>query len=129
MNNKQDPGRNISMDLRVEHLNNFTKGMLKGLGPNLTENAARRCSKSVGKSEALLQTIDDHLNVCRPSGHHKVKKSETDFKTLVDELHRRAKIFHFNPSPQRQYIHFPHFKRDILSNIDHRLLNNWLTRL
>ena len=117
------------MDLRVEHLNNFTKGMLKGLGPNLTENAARRCSKSVGKSEALLQTIDDHLNVCRPSGHHKVKKSETDFKTLVDELHRRAKMFHFNPSPQRQYIHFPHFKRDILSNIDHRLLNNWLTRL
>ena len=129
VNNKGGPGRNISMDIRVEHLNNFTKCMLKGLGPNLTENAARRCSKSVGKIEALLQTIDDDLNVCRPSGHHKVRKSETDFKTLVDELHRRAKMFHFNPSPQRQYIHFPHFKRDILSNIDHRLLNNWLTRL
>ena len=126
VNNKGGPGRNISMDLRLEH---FTKGMLKGLGPNLTENAARRCSKSVGKTEALLQTIDDDLNVCRPAGHHKVTKSETDFKTLADELHRRAKMFHFNPSPQRQYIHFPHFKRDILSDIDHRLLSNWLTRL
>ena len=126
VNNKDGPGRNISMDLRLEH---FTKGMLKGLGPNLTENAARRCSKSVGKTEALLQTIDDDLNVCRPAGHHKVTKSETDFKTLADELHRRAKMFHFNPSPERQYIYFPHFKRDILSNIDHRLLNNWLKRL
>jgi len=129
VNNKGGLGRNISMDIGVEHLNNFTKGMLKGLGPNLTENAARRCSKSVGKIEVLLQTVDEDLNVCRPSGHHKVRKSETDFKTLVDELHRRANMFHFNPSPQRQYIHFPHFKRDILSNIDHRLLNNWLTIL
>lgn len=100
------------MDLRVEHLNNFTKGMLKGLGPNLTENAARRCRKSVGKSEALLQTIDDHLNVCRPSGHHKVK-GETDFKTLVDEMHRKGKnvplqsksstpVYPF-PAPQEGY--------------------------
>ena len=85
VNNTGGPGGNISMDLRLEHLNNFTKGMLKDLGPNLTENAARRCSKSVGKTEALLQTTDDDLNVCRPSGHHKVRKSETDFKTLVDE--------------------------------------------
>ena len=129
VNNKGGLGRNISMDIRVEHLNNFTKGMLKGLGPNLTENAARWCSKSVGKIEALSQTVDEDLNVCRPSGHHKVRKSKTDFQTLVDELRRRANMFHFNPSSQRQYIHFPHFKRDILSNIDHRLLNNWLTRL
>ena len=41
VNNTGGNGRNISMDLRLEHLNNFTKGMLKDLGPNLTENAAR----------------------------------------------------------------------------------------
>ena len=107
VNNTGGPGRNISMYLRLEHLNNFTKGMLKDLGPNVTENAARRCSKSVGKTEALLKTTDDDLNVCRPSGHHKVRKSETDFKTLVDELHRRAKMFHFNLSPERLLYPFP----------------------
>lgn len=129
VNNKGGLGRNIPLDLRLEHINNLTKGMLKHLGVNITENAARRCSKSVARIESLLDEVDNDLNVQKRSGHHKVRKSEADFKTLVNELHVRGKVFHFNPGQDRQYQHFPHFRKNILADIDHRLLNNWLTRL
>ena len=33
-------GKNISLDLKLEQINNFTKELLKNLGPNITEAAA-----------------------------------------------------------------------------------------
>ena len=79
VNNSGGHGRNIPMDLRLEHLNNLVKGMLKHLVPNLTESASRRCSKAVGSVERLLESVDNDLDVKRPRGHHKVHKSESDF--------------------------------------------------
>ena len=128
VNNKGGPGKNISLDLRLEHINNLTKGLLKHLGPSITEEAARRCSKAVGGMEKLLNAVDSDLAVTKPHGHHSSRKSEHDFKTLVSEIHERAKMFTFNPSGDRQYHHFPRFQRSVLGVINHRLLNDWLTK-
>ena len=57
VNNHGGPGRNIPMDLSLEHLNNLVKGLLKHLSPNLTESAASGCSKAVGPVERLLMKI------------------------------------------------------------------------
>ena len=42
VNIKGGAGKNISMDLRMEHLINLIKECLKHLGPNITESAATR---------------------------------------------------------------------------------------
>lgn len=127
VNNKGGAGRNISLDLRLEHLNNLTKGMLKHLGPNITESSAKRCSKSIHNIERLLNSVDSDLKVHNPSGHHKSTKSEEDFKSLVKELHNRGKVFKFNPSQERMYEKFANFERSLLGKINYSLLNKWLT--
>lgn len=98
----------------MEHLNNLTKGVLKTLGPNVTENTARRCSKAVEEVEKLINAVDIDLEVSKPSGSHRSRKSEHDFKTLVSEIHQRARMFFFGPSADRQYQHFPRFKKSVL---------------
>ena len=50
VNSRGGNGKNISLDLRLEHLNNLTKGLLKNLGPNIrSERCASRCCNSIGK--------------------------------------------------------------------------------
>lgn len=68
------------MDLRLEHINKLTKDMLKNFGPNITENTALGCSRSVANVEKLLDSVDKDLQVTRPHAHHKTQKSESDFK-------------------------------------------------
>ena len=41
VNNHGGKGRNISLDLRLEHLNNLLKEMLRCLGVNVTEISAK----------------------------------------------------------------------------------------
>jgi serine palmitoyltransferase len=127
VNNKGGIGKNIPMDLRLEHMNNLLKGLLKHLGPNLTESAANRCSKSIGHVERLLDSVDEDLEVKRPSGHHKVHKSEADFRALVSELAHKGDVFKNSPSKERGYIVFSNFKRSLLSGLDYSSLNKWIT--
>ena len=47
-------GKNISLDLKLEQINNFTKELLKNLGPNITEAAANRSSKAVRNVGEIL---------------------------------------------------------------------------
>lgn len=67
-------GNNISMDIRMEHLICLTKELLKHLGPNLTEAAAKRCSKAVGHVSDLIDLVDEDLRIERPSEHHKMQQ-------------------------------------------------------
>lgn len=128
VNNKGGVGKNIPMDLRLEHLNNLLKGLLKHLGPNLTESAASRCSKSIGHIERLLDAVDDDLKLNRPTGHHKVQKSEADFKALVSQLAYKADVFKDNPSSEREYTVLTNFRRNLLSGLDFSSLNRWITQ-
>ena len=130
VNCKGGTGRNISLDLRLEHLNNLLKGLLKNLGANVvSENSALRCSRSIGFFEKLLEEIDNDLNVNRPSGHHKVTKSESDFRAIVAELHVRGSVFKYNPSPERQYVAFNGIQQNILiGKLNYKKLNDWLSQ-
>ena len=96
VNNKGVGGNNISVDVRMEYLICLTKESLKHLGPNLTEAAAKRCSKAVGHVLNLIDSVDEDLRIERPSGYHKMQQREADFKLLVDEFHQRGSMFKFD---------------------------------
>lgn len=113
-------------DLRMEHLINLTKGLLKNLGPNIRESAAMRCSKAVGNVEKLLDSVDADLQLTKPSGYHKMQKSEADFCSLVNEFHQRGKVFLYNPSPVRAYPCFGSFQANLLRGLDPQSLNRWI---
>ena len=119
-------GKNISLDLRLEHLNNIVKGVLKNLGPNIrSERCAARCCLSVGQLDTFIDIVDRDLGVKKPTGTHISKKSQDDFKALVNELHTRVNVF--ESVPGRKYQHFPGFSSNILSKLNFRLLNDWIT--
>lgn len=127
VNNHGGKGRNISLDLRLEHLNNLLKEMLRNLGVNVTEKSAQRCSEAISMLEEMLHKIDVELGVKEPSGHHIKAKDDKDFEALIKEIHERGNLFSFDPSSsERNYQKFPDFQRNILSGLDFKQLNKWL---
>ena len=54
INNHGIPGRNISMDLHMEHLNRSCKTAIEGLGANKSQKAIIRVGKTVGIVDELL---------------------------------------------------------------------------
>ena len=44
------PGKNVSMDLHMEHLNRECKASISGLGANITEQAVKRVGKCLGET-------------------------------------------------------------------------------
>ncbi|KAI8488894.1 Serine palmitoyltransferase 2 [Branchiostoma belcheri] len=69
-----------------EHVNNFLRSSLKGLGPNLTEQTASRISKSLGILKGVLGTTDEELGVAEPSGYHHCANRAQDIHSLVEVL-------------------------------------------
>ncbi len=128
VNNKGGRGNNISLDLKLEQINNFTKELLKNLGSNITEKAASRSLKAVRHVEEILQSFNENLSIKNPTGHHKVKRREKDFATIVTQLHEKGNVFVCDPSnPERLYREFPNFSRNILKKLNYAKLNKWLT--
>lgn len=87
VNNRGGKGRNISLDLRLEHLVHLLKELLAHLGVNLTIPAAERCSKALKTVEDPLASVDSQLEVKRSSGRHTMTHSKADFETIVKELY------------------------------------------
>ena len=116
VNTQGGKGKNISLDLRLEHLNNIVKGILKNLGPNnLSERCAARCCLSVGQLDTSIDVVDRDLGVKKPTGKHISQKAQDDFKALVNELHTRVNVC--ESVPGRKYQHFPGFSVTFCQNL------------
>ena len=116
-------GKNISLDLHLEHLNGFLKSYLKRTGPNLTERAADRVSKSIGILKDMMDTTDTELGVPRTSGIHHARDQTTDILSLV-EVFREGELF--KTKPGRQFTAFPKFSRNLLKNVKHADVWQWM---
>lgn len=122
-NSRGIKGKNIPLDLHLEHLNNYLKCFLKGLGSNLNENSASRISKSIGVLKEMMDNIDRELEVSKPSGVHHAKGQEQDIATLVGIFKDRQLFCH---QPGREYNTFPSFKKDLLGKINYADLSLWM---
>ena len=54
VNSKRGKGHNISLDLRLKHLNNLLKEMLKCLGVTVIQKSMQRCSETIPAPEEIL---------------------------------------------------------------------------
>ena len=123
-NNDGGKGQNISLDLRLEHLNNLLKEMLKYLGVNVTQKSAQRCSEAISAPEEILTNMDTELGIDQPSGHHTSSNDDKDFLLLVKEIQERGDMFTF--TPERKYQKISNFNRNILGELDFGQLNKWI---
>ena len=98
------PGRNIPLDLHLEHLNRLCKTSIAHLGPNKMEEGIVRCSNILGTIQAVLDIFDNDNDVLSPSGSYHRASFKKDLQTLVKELH---KLEAFKVIPGRKYKTFP----------------------
>ena len=80
------PGRNVSCDLHMEHLNRLVKTAIDGLGANKTENAISRASKAMGVIAEIIKSYDSSLKVCEASAIHHDISFKNDLKKFQISL-------------------------------------------
>ncbi|XP_078607892.1 uncharacterized protein LOC144879904 [Branchiostoma floridae x Branchiostoma japonicum] len=122
-NSKGGKGKNMPLDLHVEHDNNYIKSFLKGLGPNLTERSAARISKSLGCLKGMLHRTDEELGVACPSGYHHKGKFTQDIHSLVAVI-READLLTFTAG--RSFNAFPAFDRNLFARIKYDKMWDWI---
>ena len=87
------PGRNISCDLYMEHLNRLLKDAIKALGANKTPKAIDRVGKCIAPLDELLERFDTVHNCSPQSDYHKNLSAMKDITIMLEEL-RKAEVFH-----------------------------------
>ena len=79
------PGRNISCNLHMEHLNRLVKTAIEGLGVNKLKEAIAWAGRAIGVIDSCALSFDMDLGVAVPNGRH-YDKSESDVKAIVEQL-------------------------------------------
>jgi len=93
VNNKVGPGKNVAIDLYLEHDNNDLKQPIKNLEPNVTVDAVRRISNGQQKSKQMLSSMGRESLVKQWSGKHILADYSKDNNNMIFyEKRRLAKI-------------------------------------
>ena len=120
------PGRNVSCDLHMEHLNRECKNCLSGLSSNIADSSVTRIGKCIGKTEKVLKNFDRSNNVPQESGSHTTKSSKEDMKKLLLQLTEKSKVFIMNEG--RSHKKFSDFKLNMLRQLDITALKQWMSK-
>ncbi len=77
------PGRNISNNLHMEHLNRVIKTSIQNLGSSKTEAAITRLGKVLRILHPVLQIFDQDTGVSSTFGKHKKPKEDKDINIII----------------------------------------------
>ena len=123
-NNHGKKGKNISLDLRMDQLNNLLKACLKVLGSNFNEVSAQRVARTIGRIEEILASIDkDCMNPQEIKGRSKTDPTEAVTQIVTELTAQDAFIY----TPGREgYPSFPKFNANLLGGLDYRDLYRWI---
>ena len=116
MNTSGRPGKNIPMDLHMEHLNSVCKDAICGLGANKTPNSIQRIGKCVGVLKSVADKFDEETGLNENKGHHTVTSTNKDRDMIIDELLSHSI---FSPSPGRCHLAFKNIDCSIFSKVNY----------
>ena len=116
-------GKNIPVDLHMEHLNKIAKSSIRFSGSNKTEKAITRIGRAIGTLSPVLEAFDTANNVQASSTRQKKIKMQNDIQVVVTELVKSMCFVIVNKD--RKHTRFPNPK-DILNMKDKTELVDWL---
>ena len=109
------PGKNVSCDLHMEHLNREAKNQLLGLGSNITDASVTRVGNALGEVVQTLHQFDCTSGIKDPSARHSKKSCDRDMSILIKELQETSKVFQ-NISGRAHRI-FPKFEQNCMNSL------------
>ena len=124
VNNRGGPGRNVPLDLDLEHDNRCVKEASKELGRNLTSCAVERISHSTKIARELIEKFDTETKIRARSGKHSLKSDQKDLEALIDSLMKEDSM---TETPGRKYKHFANFTGGPMLDMEMSSLYRWIT--
>jgi len=80
-------GKNIPMDLHLEHLNRRLKGTMRNMGANLTDNSVTMAAQCVQIVDTICSKFEECTSSCaKASQKHGVPSSKRDFELILQCL-------------------------------------------
>lgn len=116
------PGRNIPLDLHMEHLNRLAKDAIKNLGSNKTVGAVARVGQCIGTLLHVLDQFDREIMLDSGSSKYKKPRATKDIAIAVEELLSSQA---FSIQEGRRHQHYPKGK-DLLQSIPREELLDWM---
>ena len=98
------PGKNVSMDLHMEHINRSCKTQMGVLGPNTSEQSISRIGKSIASTMEIGAQFNKDNSVREDSGYHSKRTVKADMAKLLTQL---SKVQVFKHVPDRKHKQFP----------------------
>ena len=116
------PGRNIPVDLHMEHLNRLAKDAIKNLGSNKTVGAVARVGQCIGTLSHVLNQFDREILLDSMSIQYEKPRATNDITIAVEEL---VSSQAFSIQGGRRHRHYPKGK-DLLESIPREELLDWM---
>ena len=128
VNTRGGPGKNIPMDLHVEHVNRIVKSAIYHQMSNLSPTAIIRTSRCTGSFINTTEQFDRISSLHCQSSSHSEANLDKDIHRIVTQLHKTSKVFNF--VPQRQHLHFKSVSGSIMNSLksdsNREKLVNWM---
>ena len=123
VNSKGGKGKNVPADLHMEHLNRACKTAIAGLEANVSEKSVDRAAKCLRTTMEVCTNFDEISDVPAQSGKHSQASSTEDIRVMVEELHKKSRVF--TEIQGRYHRSFPNSRLNRLESIDRNKLNSW----
>ena len=115
-------GKNIPVDLHMEHLNRQLKDMIHNLGSNITPESVQRISKALGAVSDICSNFEETTKISAVSNFHSRPSLEKDLVQLQEQLEKEL-VFEV-----KQYREHQGFKKHkpLLSSINWKTMKDWV---
>lgn len=117
------PGKNIPVDLHMEHLNKIAKGAILSLGSNKSEAAIQRVGRAIGTLSPVLDNFDKVNDIITSGGLQRRQKAQKDIAIVANELVKAESfVMHNETRKHSQFVH----PKNILEAKNRKELFDWL---
>lgn len=118
------PGKNVAMDLHMEHINRACKEAMGNLGSNIGDDTSvDRIGKSIRRLMEIGKTFDWENDVPQVSGKRSKRSVAADMAKLIPQL-SESKVF--DDIPGREHSKFAKFQANSTRKLSLESLKEWL---
>lgn len=123
VNTTNQVGKNIPMDLHLEHLNRRLKGTMRNMGANLTDNSVTMAAQCVQIVDAICSKFEECTSNCTTTSQkHGAPSAKRDFELILQCLNDKQVC---TTQGTRQHKSFK-FSTNILKQCNYTKLVAWI---
>ena len=119
------PGKNIPMDLHMEHLNRQLKNSISHLGSNVTDTTIQRVGLCLRKLMDIKANYDQCTGLPIESGYYSSQSNCKDLAAILEQLNNSDIFFE---TKGRQHSQFPKFTSNVVASVKKSELQIWMKK-